>query len=50
MKEFQGELTALINKHSIEYIVGMPDFLLAAMICNIIEAIKEPLKDTLNWY
>ncbi len=50
MKEFQSELASLINKHSIENEVDMPDFLLAELLCRVIEAIGKPVKETLHWY
>lgn len=49
-EEFQKELEHLINKHSIENICDMPDFLLAQMIVNIIVAIGNPVKKTLDWH
>ena len=36
--EFEKELTHLINRHSIENEVDMPDFLLARMLCAMIES------------
>ena len=48
--DFQKELEALINKHSIENRVDMPDFLLAEMICRFIDAVGEPVKRTLDWH
>ena len=50
MKEFQSELAALINKHSIENKVDMPDFLLADLLCRVIKAIGEPVKAALDWH
>ena len=50
MKEFQSELASLIGKHSIENKVDMPDFLLAALLCRVIEAIGKPVKETLDWH
>lgn len=37
--QFEKELTQLINKHSIENILDMPDFLIAEMLVNIINSI-----------
>ena len=39
MEEFEKELTHLINRHSIENVADVPDFLLAGMICRMIEAL-----------
>jgi hypothetical protein len=50
METFEKELAHLINHHSIENMVDMPDFLLARMICCIIKAIGPSIKSTLNWY
>ena len=49
-KTFGRELTELLNKHSIENVVGMPDFLLAGMICRMIEAMGPSIKKTLDWH
>ena len=49
MKEFEKELTNLINKHSIENIANMPDFLLSKMICEIIEVIGPNIKKSFNF-
>ena len=43
-KEFQKELEVLINKHNLEEIADMPDYLLADAICRIIEAIGPRIK------
>lgn len=50
MEEFKKELEQLINKHSIEAIADMPDFLLAEMICGMIEAMGPSIKRTLDWH
>jgi len=50
VKAFQEELTHLINRHSIENIADMPDFILADMICRMIEAIGPKVKQTLDWH
>ena len=50
MKKFKKELAVLINKHSIENVCDMPDFLLAEMIVNIIQGIGRPLKTCLDWH
>lgn len=50
MQEFEKELTSLINRHSIENVADMPDFLLAAMICRMIEAMGPSIKKTLDWH
>lgn len=50
MEAFEKELTSLINRHSIENVVDMPDFLLAGMICRIIEAMGPNIKKTLDWH
>lgn len=50
MDEFKNELTDLINKHCIENKCDMPDFILAEMLCNLINAIGGSVKDTLDWH
>jgi hypothetical protein len=47
---FLNELTELINKHSIEAVADMPDFLLARMLCRIINAAGPCVKGTLDWH
>lgn len=50
MEEFKKELEILINKHCIENKCDMPDFILAEMICNIIEGIGPLFKKSLDWH
>jgi len=50
MEEFEKELTHLINRHSIENVADVPDFLLAGMICRMIEAMGPSIKKTLDWH
>ena len=49
-KAFLDELTHLINRHSIENVADTPDFLLAGMICRMIEAMGPSIKKTLDWH
>ena len=48
MDEFEKELTHLINRHSIENEVDMPDFMLARMLCATIESMGASIKKTRN--
>ena len=50
MEMFELELIELINSHCIESVVDMPDFLLARMICSMIEAMGPSIKKTLDWH
>ena len=50
MEEFEKELEQLINKHCIENKVDMPDYILAGMICRMIEAMGPSIKRTLDWH
>jgi len=50
MKEFEKELAKLINKHSIEDICDIPDFLLASMVCNYIQYVASINKEVLDWH
>ncbi len=48
--EFERDLASLINAHSIENDVDMPDFLLAKMVCVMIEGMGAAIKSTLDWH
>ncbi len=48
MEEFRKELKQLINKHSIENLCDMPDFLLAEMIYGLIKTIGKCSKANLD--
>lgn len=50
MKAFEKDLAELINRHAIENVVDMPDFILAEMICSMIAAMGPSIKKTLDWY
>ena len=50
MDKFEKELTDLINRHSIENEVDMPDFILAKMICHMVKAMGPSIKQTLDWH
>lgn len=50
MEKFKDELRILINNHSIENKCDMPDFILAEMICNIIESAGKCIKKNLDWH
>lgn len=48
--EFKEELRELLNRHSIENELDMPDFLMVEMLCGIIQAVGPPFKKTRTWY
>ena len=50
MEAFEKELESLINKHSIENEADMPDFILAGMICRMIEGMGASNKQNLDWH
>lgn len=50
MNEFKKELEDLINRHSVENTLGMPDFILAEMICQMLKAMGPSVKRTLDWH
>ena len=50
MDDFKKELQDLLNLHCIENECDMPDFLLAEMIVNFIQAVGSPIKNTLDWH
>ena len=47
-KQFKEELKNLINRYNVENVCDMPDYLLAEMIVNFIEAVGEPIKKNLE--
>ena len=49
-KQFKDALMDLLNGYSIENECDMPDFLLAEMIVNFIQAVGKPIKQTLDWH
>lgn len=48
--QFEEELRQLINKHSIENVLDMPDFLIAEMLINVINSIGPISKRNLDWH
>ena len=50
MEEFKKELENLINKHSIENLCDMPDFILAEMMIGIIQVAGKAAKKNLDWH
>jgi hypothetical protein len=50
MNEFQKELEQLINKHSIESVADIPDFIFSEMICSMINAMGPSIKQVLDWH
>lgn len=50
ISEFTKELADLINKYNIEQLCDVPDFILAEMICRMIEAMGTSIKSTLDWH
>lgn len=50
MEKFKKELENLINKHSIENMWDMPDFIMADMICDFIRTTGPHLKQNLDWH
>jgi len=49
-KEFKKDIERLINKHCVENDCDMPDFILAEMICNMIESFGKSMKKNLDWH
>ena len=47
---FESELQSLINKYSVENTLDMPDFILAEMICRMLEVMGPKIKNTLDWH
>lgn len=50
MSKFKEELRKLINTHCVENLVGMPDYLIAEMLCAVIYTVGGVVKRTLCWY
>lgn len=50
MEAFERQLRELLNRHGIENVADMPDFLLASMICRMIEAMGPSIRQTLDWH
>jgi hypothetical protein len=48
--DFETELTRLINRYSVENTADIPDFIMAKMICRMLEVIGFCVKDTLDWH
>lgn len=48
--EFEEELTKLINRHSIENVGNIPDYMLAADVCDYIERLGELMKARDKWF
>lgn len=50
MEKFKKELEILINKHSIENVSDMPDFIMAEMLIGIIQIVGKAAKKNLDWH
>ncbi len=47
---FKRELQALINKHSLENAVDMPDYMLANHLCDQISVLSNTLNNRDKWF
>lgn len=47
--EFRRELAALLNRHSVDDQAEMPDFILAALLADMIPVIRTARVDTAKW-
>jgi hypothetical protein len=47
---FLDELTALINKYSLENRSNTPDFILARIMCNALQSFEDRVIERENWY
>ena len=50
MDKFKRELADLINVHCVENECDMPDFLMADMIVDFIQAVGKSIKKNLDWH
>jgi len=48
--DFEKELEHLINKHCIENMLDMPDFIIAEMIVKFLRAVGPSVKKNLDWH
>lgn len=48
--EFQKDLKDLINRHSIENLADMPDFIMARMIAGVLHSIGKAVKRNTKWH
>ena len=49
-KTFIGELTALINQHSMENASNTPDWVLAQYLCGCLDTWNRSTQQRENWY
>lgn len=50
MNNFKEELRILINTHCVENLVGMPDYLIAEMLCTVLYTVGGTVKRALCWH
>lgn len=50
MSNLEKELSALLNKHSVENDSNTPDFVLATYLLNCLKAFGEAIKRRDSWY
>lgn len=48
--EFQAELTKLVNKHSLDNACETPDFILAGMLTEHLEAYRKGIRANIQWH
>lgn len=49
MEEFERELISLINRHSLENMCDMPDFVLAKYLVMCLETLTETVRKNEQW-
>jgi len=49
-KEFQAELTNLLNRHSIDSEMDTPDYVLSAMICGLLRTVRLAQERRRKWF
>jgi len=50
MTEFEKDLTALINRHSMESASNTPDFMLASYLMACLDAFTQSVQQRETWY
>lgn len=50
LPHFQEDLRAVLNKHNIDNLCNTPDFILAGMIAEQVEAYRKAMAANISWH
>jgi hypothetical protein len=50
LEEFQGELSALLNRHSVDSVTNTPDYLLAEFLVQQLQAYSLVTNKNIEWH